>query len=150
MHSRSQYPDIVMQALIRWFEVAEDDDERWWYTRCLYAYLAPRGAEILYIGKCDGCSVRTRWWNKREFWFDLESERKILNHRVIVGEVTLPEGNRLSRQLLADIESLLIWKVTPWGNIQCQINRVQRLGLKLVCTGAWPANERRFRDVAFG
>lgn len=137
-----------MQVGVRWFEVDVDDDERWSYTCCLYAYLAPRAPEILYIGKCDGCTVRHRWRNKRDFWRDLQRERKILSHRLIVGDVALPEGFRLSRQLLADVESLLIWSIKPWGNIQGRTNRIQRSGLTISCTGAWPLIQRRFRDSA--
>lgn len=136
-----------MQVAVRWREVDRDDDERWSYTCCLYAYVVLGGPEILYIGKCDGCTVRSRWRNKVKFWRDLERERNILNHWVIVGEVGVPDGYRLSRQLLADVESLLIWNVKPWGNIQCQTNRMQRVGLSISCTGAWPLRQRLFREV---
>jgi len=133
---------------VRWYSVHRDDDERWSYTYCLYAYVAPKGREILYIGKCDGCTVRQRWRSKVDFWRDLERDRKILSHAVLVGEVLTPCDSRLTRQLLADVESLLIWCVKPWGNIQCQTDRIRRDRLSVSCSGAWPLARKRFVDSA--
>ena len=138
----------VKRMLIRvlWSEVRSNDDERWSYTCCLYAYVAAKGREILYIGKCDGCTVRQRWRNKYSFWQDLERNRNIWSHRVLIGELLIPRESRLTRQLLADAESLLIWRTKPWGNIQCQNDRIRRVGLSLRCSGAWPLTERSFVD----
>ena len=130
---------------IRWCGFHEDD-EQWSYTCCLYAYIAPQRREILYIGKCDGCTVRQRWSTKENFWRDLENERRIRSHRIIVGELMLPLNLRLTRQLLSDVESLLICRVKPWGNIQCQNTRIERPGLGVTCTGAWPLSRKTFVD----
>lgn len=116
--------------------VSEEDELRWSYNRTLYAYLAQRAAEILYIGKADGCTVRERWREKRQFWADLERERNIKSHRVIVAEWDIPANCLMTRQLLADTESLLIYEVNPWGNIQAQFSRIQRAELKVECRGA--------------
>lgn len=56
-------------------------------------------------------------------------------------------GNcRLTRELLSDIESLLICEVKPWGNIQCQLSRIARPGLKVVCGSDWPLSIKVFSD----
>lgn len=135
----------TLDITLRWHDLGDDDDPRWRYSRALYAYLSPRSLEILYIGKADGCSVRGRWRQKQIFWRDLEKERGIFNHTVIVAE--MEADCRMTRQLLADVESLLIYEVEPWGNIQCQKSRISRTGLKVECRGAWPLSRRVFRDV---
>lgn len=135
-----------MYVDVRWYELSDQEDERWFYNRCLYAYLKSRDGEILYIGKCDGCSVRTRWQQKEDFWSDLERDRSIYSHVAIVGEIRQEVGRRLSRQLLADVESLLIWIIEPWGNIQCQQGRIRRPGLTVRCLGAWPLEQKIYRD----
>ena len=137
----------VLKIVLDWRSVSEEDDPGWSYNRTLYAYLAPRASEILYIGKADGCTVRERWREKRQFWADLERERNIKSHRVIVAEWDIPADCRMTRQLLADTESLLIYEVRPWGNIQAQSSRIQRAGLKVECRGAWPLSKRIFQDT---
>ncbi len=52
----------------------------------------------------------------------------------------------MTRQLLVDVESLLIYEVKPWGNIQAQSSRIQRPGLMVECRGAWPLRKRVFQD----
>lgn len=101
-----------MLVRLHWYELCNTNDLRWRYDRALYAYCAPRKPEILYIGKCDGTTVRPRWRYdaKRAVWDSINQRSK--HHRALVAEVYLfPEGSRLSRQLLADIESLLIYCV---------------------------------------
>jgi hypothetical protein len=129
-------------AKIRWRLVGEVDPA-WRWSGVLYAYLHPSEPELLYIGKADGATsdLRRRWRadDKLEFWRDLERQRGLFAHRVIVGEVTLPAGRRLSRQLLADVESLLIFAVGPWGNLQSRESRLSRPGFSVRCTGrSWP------------
>lgn len=136
----------TLDILLDWQFIAGDDDPRWSYTCTLYAYLAPVGCEVLYIGKSDGCSVRTRWREKPSFWRDLEKLRAIKSHRVIVADIAVPVYCRLTRHLLADMESLLIYEVKPWGNIQCHSSRISRPDLKVTCRGAWPLSRKTFRD----
>ena len=97
---------------LHWNSVQTDDDPRWCYERAVYAYLAPQKAEILYIGKCDGTTVRARWryGAKHGLWDYINEERLLKTHRLIVADVELLRGKRLSRELLSDIESLLIHK----------------------------------------
>lgn len=136
---------MPLEVTLRWYGVDPAGDPCWSYTRALYAYLAPRTHEVLYIGKADGCSVRERWREKSAFWRDLERQRSIFSHGVIVAEL---EGDfRLTRQLLADIESLLIHRLQPWGNIQCRSSRnYSRPEMRVTCRGAWPLRRRMFRD----
>ncbi|MGH9327200.1 MAG: hypothetical protein ACRD2B_11040 [Terriglobia bacterium] len=136
---------MALNVTLRWYSVGPAGDRRWRYTRALYAYLAPHTLEVLYIGKADGCSVRDRWREKDDFWRDLGKQRSIFNHGVIGAEL---EGDfRLTRELLADIESLLIYRIRPWGNIQCQSSKgYSRPDMTVTCSGAWPLRERAFRD----
>ena len=124
-------------------------DHRWEERRCLYAYVAPASSEILYVGKAWGVTVRGRWQYsaKDHFWNDLERDRGILAHRAILGEVVLPPGKRLSPKLLSDIESLLIHRIKPWGNIQSRSSRISRPGFVVACRGSWPNSKSMFHDA---
>ena len=120
-----------------------------WFADCgLYAYIGPKN-EVLYIGKVDGTTVRQRWSRsgKEAFWSDLERERNIFKHAAIFGAIELELGRRLTQELLADIESLLINRVQPWGNIQCCNMRIARPGLHVRCAGSWPLVKRQFYDA---
>lgn len=125
-----------------------DDHSGWDAYGCLYAYQAPRGRELLYIGKSWGVSVRGRWnyQAKSSFWDDLERERGIRTHIPLIGELYLPKGRRISEKLLADVESLLIYSIEPWGNIQSIQSRRSRPGLTVTCGGDWPHRKRVFLD----
>ncbi len=104
--------------------------------------------EILYIGKAWGVTVRGRWNRvaKQAFWTDLEKKRGIYKHRPLLGEVRLNYAGRLSSQLLADVESLLIRAEQPWGNIQSKAQRTPRPGLSVHCAGRWPGQARAYLD----
>jgi hypothetical protein len=132
---------------VTWYRIASPDEPTWGLRRVLYAYLvAP--SEIVYIGKADYRSVRERWRRsaKPDFWNDLERERGIRQHAVLVGGVDLEPGRRLSAEFLADVESLLIHRIRPWGNIASTKTRIARPGLIVDCHGEWPLRQRRFRD----
>lgn len=132
-----------------WDILDHDDHEGWDQLRCLYAYCS-RDREILYIGKCWGTTVRQRWQfeSKPEFWSDLETQRRIFSHMVLVGTVALYPGQRLTHQLLFDAESLLIHRLQPRGNIQSRLSRIERPGLVVHCRGDWLERQRRFHDAA--
>lgn len=126
----------------------ERDDPRWDYSLALYAYLRARGTEILYIGKADG---RTIWQrlndpDKNKLWRDLSRALQVKGIRVIV--VDFETGLRLTRQLVYDVESLLIHCIKPVGNKQATRSRnISRPGLVVLCQGkAWPYPRRTFRD----
>ncbi|HEV2381582.1 MAG TPA: hypothetical protein VG206_17535 [Terriglobia bacterium] len=134
---------------IHWYVVGDDDDPRWGYNRALYAYLAPQRAAIDYIGKCDGKTVRQRWGYdaKSAVWDCINQRTK--HHHVIVGEFGTEE--RLTRKLVDDIESLLIYRVhqiQPLCNLKNTASRGNhwRPGMKVECRGAWPLSQKTFRD----
>ena len=136
-----------MNVVVEWRELYDWDDG--WHADCaLYAYCTVGGSEILYIGKADGTTVRRRWnrSGKEGFWDALERKRGIYHHAVFLGEIALVRGCRLTRELLADVESLLIKRVRPWGNIQCQESRTSRPGLRVLCEGEWLTARTEFRD----
>lgn len=125
----------------------EGESPLWFANRGLYAYVGPKN-EMLYIGKVDGTTVRQRWNRSRKeaFWNDLERERGVFKTAVIFGEIELETGSRLTRELLADIESLLIKRVQPWGNIQSRNTRIRRPDLHVRCAGSWPLQKSQFYD----
>jgi hypothetical protein len=127
-----------------YWHVLDDDDVAWQWSRVLYAYVHPRRPEILYIGKADGLrsTVRSRWNGADKldgFWRDLRRERRIVEHRVMVGDLALRPDARLTRQFLEDVERLLIFHVQPWGNLRSTESPPPRPGLRVRCRGrAWP------------
>ncbi len=132
---------------VSWRALNGDYDPGWDLSGVLYAYVVP-GGEIAYIGKAGYVSVRRRWnrSSKAGFWGDLERERGIGRHAVLVGSVDLRDGCRLTDKLLSDIESLLIATLRPWGNIQAIQSRMSRPGLRVRCRGGWPYSRRDFVD----
>lgn len=136
-----------MSIRIHWAVISGEDDAKWGWSGVLYAYLAPGDEEILYVGKADGANstVRRRWNadDKAGFWRDLERQRGIHQHAVTVGAVNVGRGGRLTRELLADVESLLIKWEQPWGNVQGRKERnFSRPGMKVRCAGDWPGRAR--------
>ena len=128
---------------------AGDTDDGWYQLRCLYAYWA-RNDELLYIGRAWGKTVYERWRReaKAHFWNDLERDRKFFEHGVTVGTIDLMSNERLTKQLLSDVESLLIYQTKPWGNIQCRDDRIVRPGLIVNCRGDCPLIHARDRSVS--
>lgn len=137
-----------MLTTVRW-RIVSDDSDLWDYVRVLYAYFTVDDKEVLYIGKAGRRTVRERWTRsaKKAFWNDLEKERNIHETLVRVGEIWLEEGRKLSRELLLDVESLLIKRLRPWGNIQGRSSRIPRPGLRIRCEGDWPMERHEFYDV---
>jgi hypothetical protein len=129
-----------VDVTIHWEQITGNDDPKWGWSRVLYAYSWRR--ELLYIGKAHNCTVAKRWDGADKldgFWRDLERERSIYKHTVLVGNLALVKGARLTRELLADVESLLIIHHQPWGNIQSTRSRpIFRRGLRLRNIGHWP------------
>jgi hypothetical protein len=140
-----------MRATVRWSWLTTRKGHLWRFTRVLYSYASEDRGEILYIGKADGASVRQRFTasDKKAFWDDLEEQRGICREEVLVlvGDIELEEGMRLTRELLFDIESLLIKRVRPWGNRQSIRSRIPRPGLRVKCLGDWPLAKRQFYDA---
>lgn len=127
-------------------DVQDHNDPRWKHNLALYAYMPPIKDEILYIGKCDRTSVRGRWCYsaKPAVWECINKRCK--SHCLIVAEIEV--DRRLTRQLLADIESLLIYRIKPCCNWQNTASRgkYSRLNMRVECRGQWPLSTRVFWD----
>jgi hypothetical protein len=128
------------------------DDERhplWADSYCLYAYLHPSRDWIVYIGKADYSSVRRRLHgdHKSELFGDIKRKYGTNGVRVLHGQLYAAKGIRRTSELLADVESLLIMRLQPFGNIQSTSGRICRPGLRVHCLGDWPRRRRRFHDV---
>ena len=136
-----------MRVDLEWM-VLRNGDPEWGATRCVYAYADPDDGELLYIGKADGPSIRARWRCSdkqalRSFLRDGGQRTKI---RVFAGFPDLPRNARLTRELLCDIESLLIYHLRPRGNIQAIHSRIRRPGLTVRCWSDWPHRRTLFVD----
>lgn len=139
----------VIDVTLHWYPIKGEDDPRWDYDLALYAYIAPEG-QILYIGKCDRTTVRKRWCysSKSGAW---DSINEVCDtSAVVVAEIKTDA--RLTRELLADIESLLIHQVQqiqPLHNVQNirSRGRHSRPGMRVKCRGAWPLDEKIFVDT---
>ena len=136
-----------MTVTVFW-RILKEKDPVWYRSGCLYAYLTPKEDEILYIGKAWRTTVKDRWsrTGKRGFWEDLEKRRGIKHHIPLIGIIYLSETQRLTRELLADIESLLISIEKPWGNIKRRHTRTQRPGMTVKCIGSWPGAKQTYKD----
>lgn len=136
-----------MSIKIRWYKIDEDNKILWRVNRGIYAYLSPYG-EILYIGKVNGTTVRKRFQRsaKSRYWDFVENDLGHFETEVMVGIIEFPEGSRHSRQKLSDIESLLINKIQPSGNIACRSTRISRPGLTVTCCGNWHYTRKKFVD----
>lgn len=138
-----------MLIQVHWKFIRGKSDRKWDLQRVLYAYLTSDCQEILYIGKAYQSTVRGRWCYsaKKGFWNDLENERGITNHIAMVGVIYLPQGLKISEQLVSDTESLLIKRISPWGNIQSTTSRISRPGLRVKCVGCWRGWKPEYQDV---
>ena len=101
--------------------------------------------------EADGCTVRSRWNadDKHErVWSRIEDERGLFEHGFIMGEFRLPDGQRLSRQFVCDVESFLIHQIKPWANSRNAKSRgrYSRPGMAIYCQGNWPFRQKTFRD----
>lgn len=137
-----------MLVEILWKPIRGHKDPKWGWKRVLYAYLSPDRKKILYIGKAYRMTVRERWCysGKAGFWDWLESELGITKHIVLVGKINFLEGDRITDQLLSDIESLLIKRIKPPGNIQSKVSRISRPGLRVRCLGGWDGWKKEYRE----
>jgi len=118
------------------------------YRQVLYAYTDKLGEEIVYIGKADACSVKERLsgTHKSEVFKYLEKNLKFKEYGISVGVFNLPEGKRLSSELISDVESLLIYELEPKANIQSISSRTSRPGMEVICCGDWPYEDDCFID----
>lgn len=138
----------TLEVEIPWIELQDSRDPGWHATFCLYAYLHPERDWLLYIGKSDMQTVRQRLHGDHKAdLFDFFWERYGVDDvRVLQGNLVLEDGRRRSSQLLADIESLLIIRLQPPGNVASTRSRAYRPGLRVKCSGDWPFRRAGFHD----
>ena len=140
-----------MKVEIEWTLMDNEDDELWDNNECLYAYVHPEDAEILYVGKADGTTVKERFVaaDKDILFRFLKKHYRVGpdDLDVIIGEIWLEEDASQEDTLLADLESLLIFRLRPSGNIKNIKSRsFFRPGMRVKCTGDWPLKKRVFVD----
>jgi hypothetical protein len=137
-----------MDVWVHWTELDSDDYGRRDEQYCLYAYLHPTRNQLLYIGKADYSTVGQRLHgdHKDQLFEDIWRSYGVDEVRILHGELEAEEGYRRSSELLADVESLLIMRLQPFGNISTTQSRIARPGLRVHCEGDWPFKRRRFHD----
>ena len=144
-----------MPTTVFWSLIKDNRDKKWAWSGCLYAYVDPDTEAICYIGKADGSAstvwVRYKAPDKERVYDIIEKKRGLFREdlAIIVGEITHTGAgsNRLTRELLADIESLLIWNVSPIGNHRNIFSRTCcRPGMIVECFGDWPHPTNTFYD----
>jgi hypothetical protein len=138
-----------MLVEVNWTYLEGNRHPLWADNFCLYAYLHPERDWLLYVGKADYSTVRQRLHgdHKADLFDDIQRRYGIDDVRVLHGELHLEEGRRRSSELLADVESLLIMRLQPFGNIQSRRSRITRPGLRVHCVGDWPFKRFRFHDT---
>lgn len=116
-------------------------------SRVLYAYLHPRTLRPVYIGKAWGTTVAERWDARDKLngvWPFLNSQG-IKKHAIAVGDLSFT--GRLTRELLSDVESLMIFAEQPIANIASTKSRISRPGLIVRNAGpAWTGKHQQVRD----
>jgi hypothetical protein len=137
-----------MLVIVNWTELNDERHPLWRRSLCLYAYLHPTRDWVLYVGKADFSSVRSRLHgsHKMRLFGDIATAYSVDSVRVLHGEIIVEKNRRRSSELLADVESLLIMRLQPYGNIQARRRRISRPGLRVHCIGAWPRRRCGFHD----
>ena len=133
---------------VPWCSLDDERDPAWRANFCLYAYLHPDRDWLLYMGKADYQTVRQRLHgdHKADLFRFFSRKYGIDEVRVLQGDLILQEGRRRSSQLLDLVESLLIMRLQPAGNIASTRSRSYRPGLRVNCTGDWPFKRATFHD----
>ncbi len=137
-----------MLVEVHWRSIRGPRDEAWGWRGVLYAYVHPNREDVLYIGLAHGRTVRQRasYTAKSRVW-DCMERLGIDRHICLVGELTLDDGRRLTRQLLSDVETLLIKRMQPTCNEAAKRSRIERPGLRVRCFGGWAGWRNEYRDV---
>jgi len=107
------------RIVIDWQDVSMEGGCRWDWTLALYAILHPKEDVILYLGKADGTTVRTRWnaddkhervWRpyRKMSWVSLSTASLLENsaYQVLFGS---------PGSWVADVEALLIHQIQAMG-----------------------------------
>jgi hypothetical protein len=137
-----------MDVWVHWVELNSDRNRLWSANFCLYAYLHAKRDWLLYVGKAGGSTVRQRLSgdHKYRLFRDIRKDYGIEDVRVLVGGLEVEEGRKRTSELLADVESLLIKRLQPYGNTSARSQRIHRPGMRVHCVGAWPFKRAEFRD----
>src|SRR6266568_8792055 len=138
----------MLRVELPWYLLDHDRDPAWGRNFCLYAYLHSARDWLLYIGKSDRQTVRQRLHGDHkaalfEFSWDKYGIDQV---RLLQSDLVLEEGRRRSSEVLSDVETLLIMRLQPPGNVASTRSRLYRPGLRVTCTGDWPFKRARFRD----
>jgi hypothetical protein len=138
----------ILRVEVPWIELEDERDPYWAANCCLYGYLHPERDWLLYIGKADWQSVRQRLYgdHKADLFDFFWRKYGIEEVRVLQGDLVLEDGRRRSSELLGLVESLLIMRLQPSGNIANTRSRSYRPGLRVRCTGNWPFRRAGFHD----
>ncbi len=138
----------LLRVEIPWVALDDDRDPAWTENFCLYAYLHPDRDWLLYVGKADYQTVRQRLHgdHKADVFDCFERRYGIDQVRVLQGDLVLEKGRRRSSDLLGLVESLLIMRLQPPGNVAYRASRPYRPGLRVKCTGDWPFKRSGFND----
>jgi hypothetical protein len=116
--------------------------------KSLYAFVTPNKREIVYIGKAGRATVAERLkCPKKDGMWEHVSSLGIDKCKVLLGELALPRNRRLTKELLSDVERLLIMAEQPIGNVQNISSRLTtRAGMRVACVGLWPGRARDYID----
>ena len=138
----------LLRVELPWVALDEDRHPAWQANFCLYAYLHPERDWLLYVGKADFQTVRQRLHgDHKAVLFDLFDRRYGIDQvRVLQSDIVPEDGRRRTSQLLALIETLLIMRLHPPGNLASTRSRAYRPGLRVYCTGDWPFKRTGFHD----
>lgn len=137
-----------MAIFVEWGDPNKKAD-LWHLCPSLYCYFIPeKKNKIVYIGQCSGTTPwsRLRGSHKKGVFRDIAKQFELGTGEleIVVGEISC-EG-RFTKQMLADVESLLIYREKPWGNIQSRESRIQRPGLSVSCEGLWHGKRTKYID----
>jgi hypothetical protein len=136
-----------MEFEVIWKIIKNRSNSKWHFRHCLYAIIHPTNYKILYIGKAWQRTVKQRFHDddKNSLYDFLSSELNLDNFLFMVGDI-LTDVPRFTDEMLSDIESLLIKRIQPPGNIQSKRTRISRPEMIVTCTGDWPKSPQRFID----
>ena len=131
---------------IRWHAHTRNDP-RWDHRNALYAYLSQDGSNLLHIGMAGRETLKERFdCESKEGFVEWATSEGFANIRVLIGQIET-DAPRFTLQMLQDVESLLIFRLKPLGNVRNTLSRnITRPGLRVRCLGdAWPTR-RNFHD----
>ncbi len=136
-----------MLVEVHWRSIAGPRDVAWGWSGVPYAYLHPNHEELLYIGLAYGRTVRERWaYTAKSHTWDCIEERGTDRRVCLVGQFALERGRRRTRQLVCDVESLLIKRIQPCCNRASRKTRIESPGLRVRCFGGWRGWRAEYRD----